>query len=269
MQRLAAFLAVLSLLSGCVSQSPPAWMAAHDRLQQLIACTPESEFVVPGQRGAPAWAAAPLAAGLTIRTCRDQDNNTHYFVRIARPSPPTICRLRENEIFPASAGDKASLDMPFTPPGLQSLPGWSDQPPQAWQAVHYARQWHELGLVSAVACPPANDPRYMELENVTDGMLLQFQRVWVRVTASPDAFDNAFRDVPSFTDPMGKELAPPGKSLVPQLRRDIFERRARVIDLRCSLKNCVAHTEDYDLDIYFDLGPDGLVFTRLEPVFLI
>ena len=75
--------------------------------QHPYECQHEDLYSAGASTNAPAAVVAALTgpgAGLEFRTCTDQQNNIHYFLREPHANQAGVCRIAEQEIFPASPG---------------------------------------------------------------------------------------------------------------------------------------------------------------------
>jgi len=229
-------------------------------------CGPVHIWTAQGADAPEAVAAILAATGpqVMVRTCEDLRHMTHTFARSpASTQRGGVCRMREEELFPDTSA-AASIGI-----GGRSVKGWRRTPPPDWLAEGYKQNdalVAATALVGDAPCPPPDDPRYIPVENVTNGMLIQFDRLWRRITASPAALRQALR-------PLSVGLALPGHD--DELREDAIKsiaKRSVLKDIRCNFgthqdfPTCEARTERYGF--FFDVGPNGLTLkgmTALMP----
>jgi hypothetical protein len=207
------------------------------------------------------------AAPITFRACRDADGNTHYFIRNPRPNRNGVCRVFEHEVFPGTEKDIVFVQLRYEtvrPGWYTTIKGWKAWPSDDWALIHYQRQSSVLGFVTGADCPPGDDPRYIALGNVTDGMLTGFQKAWDMATRSPEALEKAFARVPTATSWTGDIDKVPSQGLRDILRSSIFERHARVGTITCDEGGCTAWLDR--VSIAFDTTPSGIVFKALKAV---
>lgn len=222
-------------------------------------CQQQSFYGAQNSADAPASVAAVLAQSkdLEFRTCRDTQSNIHYFLRERRPNRQGVCRIFEHEIFPGAPSDRAWFATQYDQHSPQSLSGWREDPPPQWQADKYVAEKGELALVTAETCPPATDARYAAVNNVTDGILKAFDRAWRAASASPGDFDFAFA-----TAALKDGATPATKN---SLRDDALSGKVHFGVISCGDDGCVASTRD--VNVSFDMGGNGVVFTALSPVY--
>jgi hypothetical protein len=228
-------------------------------------CGPVHAWTAKGADALEAVAAILAVAGpqVMVRTCEDLRHTIHIFARgpATIPQRGGVCRMREEEIFPdAGAGIVV---------GGKFVKGWRRSPPPDWLAEGYKQNdalVPTTAFVGGPPCPPPDDPRYIPVESVTDGMLIQFDRLWRRITASPAALRQALK-------PLSVGLALPGHD--DELREDAIKNIAKgsvLKDIRCNFgtdqdfPTCEARTERYGF--FFDVAPNGLTLkgmTALMP----
>jgi hypothetical protein len=213
--------------------------------------------------GVPEAVAAILAATgpqAMVRTCEDLRHAIHIFVRSPAiiPQRGGVCRMREEEIFPDTSA-AASIGI-----GGRSVKGWRRTPPPDWLAEGYKQNdalVPTTAFVGDVPCPPPDDPRYIPAENVTNGTLIQFDRLWQRITASDAALRQALRPLP-----VGPALPSHEEQLRERAVKAILEKPA-LTDIRCNFgvyddfPACEARTSSFGL--IFDVGPNGLMLQEV------
>lgn len=268
-------LSAIRVLAGtllCVLLALPAdamIIIQHNTANALTYCTASNLFSA-ASTDAPALVAASFSGEgkrVAFRTCRDGDGNTHYFIRAPRPNRNGICRVFEHEVFPGTENDSAIVQVLYSgmEPGWEvTIRRWKMWPPDEWTLMHYSRQSAVLGFVTGQACPLGDDPRYIGLENVSDGMLTSFQSKWEAVTRTPTALEEAFAGVPTVTAFSGAIDAQPSARLRENLRRSVFERHRKVESISCHEGGCTAWLDSVSVD--FDVTPSGIAFKALKAV---
>lgn len=212
-------------------------------------------------------------SSVTFRVCTDRDQNTHYFIRKPRPNRNGICRVFEEELFPGNERDMQIVDVLYdgTMPGWYfTMTGWKSWPPTAWAKLHYSPQSQILAQAGDGACPATDDKGYVPVGSMTDGMLHGFFKLWHDVSYSPEAFDKAFANTTSVAI-IGMGFKEDHAALVRELRDDLFEKHSspRPEFLRCDLGNLPGCTAYFDrFDVGFDVGDQGMVLTRIDPVLI-
>lgn len=204
---------------------------------------------------------------VAFRTCRDGDGNTHYFIREPRPNRNGVCRTFEQEVFAGTPADSVQVRVLYdgmAPHWYFNLKGWKYWPPDEWALLHYARQSAVLGFVTPEACPLGDDPRYINLGNVTDGMLTSFQRAWDTATRTPAALEKAFATVPTVTSFTGAIDAQPSQRLRASLQKAVFERHEKIEGIFCSEGGCTAWLGS--VSVSFDATPTGIALRTLNAV---
>ncbi len=232
----------------------------------LLSCY-DDRLYKAGDAGAPPLirdSLTTLGKPVVFRSCRDDDGNTHYFVRASYPKQNNVCRILDQEIFPGSDGDQSMIDT--GPHNDLTIKGWKAWPPDDWTLMHYTRQSRALGFVTTADCPLGNDPHYIVLDHVTDGMLNAFQKAWTRVTKSPASLAKAFGAVPTASGAEGQIDAKPSQALRDRLQSRNFTFHDKPSWIDCEAKGCTAYFEN--LAIAFDVGPTGIVFTKLSPLWV-
>src|SRR5579859_1592625 len=152
---------------------------------------------------APANVALSLSregAALIFSTCRDAEDNMHYFVRAPRPQQNGVCRAFEEEIFPATASDQIRLEVTHGNRGegrYIALKGWTRSMPQGWAALNYPSRTQQYGFLTQSVCPRSDDENYVPLTNVTDDVLKSFQSGWGRIAASHQSLEAAIAKLPA------------------------------------------------------------------------
>jgi hypothetical protein len=199
---------------------------------------------------------------IVFRTCRDLEQNDHYYFRVTYPKLDGVCRVLDHEVFPGSSNDEYMA--PLGSRNIFTIKGWKAWPPDEWTLKHYTRAENVLGFVSSGDCPLGNDPRYMLLVNVTDGMLKSFQQTWDRVTASPEVLTKTFSDVPTASGFLGKIDTKPSQALHDRLRDAVFVKHEKLSTIQCRVEGCAAALGSVWVD--FDVGPSGIVFTMVRPI---
>ena len=205
---------------------------------------------------------------VAFRTCQDGDGNTHYFIRKPRPNRNGVCRVFEDEVFPGTDADEVFVEVLYD--GTASnwyfkLKGWKAWPPDDWTMLHYTRQSSVLGFVGNENCPLGDDARYIWLRNVTDGMLKSFQNAWGAASRSPKALDKVFAVVPTISSFRGTVDPQPSQRLRDNLRRSVFERHDKVVEISCNESGCIANLSGQAIG--FDVTAGGIVFTNLRVLF--
>jgi hypothetical protein len=196
---------------------------------------------------------------LGVRICKDADGNTHYFLRQPRTLTGDVCRVAEEEVFPATSQDIVMPASPAIEGGYYSLPGWTWRIPEDWDRLRYQRQNTTLAVVlpASGACPPPDDKRYIRV-SATDGMLRTFFRKWRAMTASPEVFDAATAAIPQHT------VMFPGLDQVQRrayLRKLIFGQHEDIESVECE-NECQALVVVFAF--VFDMTDHGLVITEIR-----
>lgn len=241
-------------------------------IQSLSTCAMNEEIYTAASTDAPAPVAHSFGGRgkeVSFRTCRDGDGITHFFIRKPRPNRNAICRVVEDELFPADDSDFVIVDVLYdgtNPSWYFELHGWTFRPPAAWSEMGYRARHRSLALVTADAatCPPTNDARYIPVSG-TDGLIKTFFRRWRAITASPEDFDRALAPVPVLP-------VPPFSNDPDRVRHavhtQVFDRHQDVEGIRCDEQElsiqggCQAFVGDFS--IFFDVTDHGLEITGIR-----
>ena len=239
----------------------------HHTANALNYCD-ESKLYGAHNTDAPAIIAASFAGEgrrVAFRTCPDGDGNMHYFLREPRPNNNGVCRVFEREVFSGTEKDELFVQVLYDGTARNwyfTMKGWKVWPPDDWTSLHYSRQSAVLGFVTSQDCPPGDDPRYIWLKNVTDGMLKTFQNAWDAARRSPEALVNAFRDVPTEGSKFpGQMDAQPSQALRDRFRSAVIEGHDKLTGISCDDRGCYASLSNQAIG--FDVTPSGIVFTKL------
>jgi hypothetical protein len=236
-----------------------------DDVSELEVCDAVHTWTVKDS-DAPAAVAKILAVTgprVLVRTCEDFRHLTHTFVRSDAiiPQRNGVCRMREEEVFP-DANPNASIA-----PGGKLVKGWRRLAPAEWLAEGYKENdalVRTTAFVGDVPCPPPDDPRYITVDNLTDGTLKQFDALWRHLTVSQAGLLKAFRALPIFFVLKGHE---------DEVRARAAARIAADPTLTVLACNpgpygdqpyCQAWSNKFVFD--FDVGPKGLELQRMSPV---
>ena len=131
-------------------------------VQALMDCFDHKIFNADS-RDAPVNVASSFSgegARLVFSTCRDAEDNTHYFVRAPRPNRNGVCRAFEEEIFPATASDQIRIQVMYdNMAGEQyiALKRWTRSIPQGWAALKYPSRTQEYEFLIESDCPVVDD----------------------------------------------------------------------------------------------------------------
>jgi len=203
-------------------------------------------------------------SGMTGHECRDLENNLHYQVRYVAPNVAGVCRMFEEEVFPAQPDSLAIIAISYgwNRQGLTPVirgKGWSQTVPPAWAKRHYRRYSGTLALVKAGACPGGDSEAYIPVHHVPDGMLKQFTGLWTRVSATHEALEQTVMGAPlafHFGSPPYDDDASKRRIVV------MLEQAPRIDDIACDLRDCIARLDR--IYVHFDAGPDGVMITGVE-----
>jgi hypothetical protein len=194
-----------------------------------------------------------MPPGTEISTCKDRQENIHYFLRAPRPNRDGVCRVYEEEIFPGGPADRAFIRTDYGA-DIHVLEGWTQRPPEAWRGDGYTPVRESFALVTDGACPTMSDARYLRTTNVSDGMLKGFYQAWGAATSSPQAFDKVFAGL----------VAKAGFSpaFLGNIRDGALRRQVKPEDIRCDDDGCAAWVGL--AFIHFDLVDGRFAFTGLH-----
>ena len=203
---------------------------------------------------------------LVFITCRDAEDNMHYFVRASHPNRNDVCRAVEEEIFHATASDQIRITVAYGNMEADRdivLKGWTRSIPQGWVALKYPSRTQEYGFLTESACPRGDDEHYIPLTNVADDVLKSFQSGWSRIVASQQSLEAAITKLPAeyiaiehFNTPERQQ------KLRERVIQTVLEAKERPIEYRCETgNNCFASFDSFTIE--FAPAPSGIVLTKL------
>ncbi len=163
-------------------------------------CRGSSQFYLAQTPGAPDRVSQlfqQVSQPIAMRTCNDEQGNTHYFLRTTRPLRNGVCRLIEDEIFPGSSQDMAFIESDYHE--LSGMPrsvthglrGWSPFTPTAWQSRHYHPEHAIFAMLGDGECPLGESPRYINT-SLPDGMVKAVVALFSKAMESEADFRAAF-----------------------------------------------------------------------------
>ncbi|MBS0471024.1 MAG: hypothetical protein JSR60_08135 [Proteobacteria bacterium] len=253
------------------------WTIRAHTVQALAFCRQDKLFDAMSTGAPPRISVALSGRGsvLAFRICTDADGNEHYFVRQPRPNRAGVCRVLEDEVFPAKRPsefvnvsvptDVSSNEHPF------GLAGWTDRAPAAWRRLGYRSETRSFALVTEPdgRCPLPDDTRFIPV-TASDGALREFQRLWHAATATPQDFYREFGSAPVLNSiPSGVPKQATAYFLLHDL---VFDRHADISSIECQTGSTGTDTCSAwigNISIEFDVSGQGLVVTgiRESPVF--
>jgi hypothetical protein len=124
----------------------------------------------------------PLAAGGGVRVCTSQTGPqlvAYDVLSRVTKGQLGVCRYTAHRVFQQTDGG----------------PTWTLTPPQDKDYLGWARM---SMAVSAGECPQQDDPAYIAVSNVSEGMFLEIVRFWQRISSDHAAFDAAFAHFPAW-----------------------------------------------------------------------
>lgn len=204
-----------------------------------------------------------LAAGaphIAVRACRDdyrRGRNDHFHLRIPQARSNGLCRLREQEVFPAADRDVMELG-PDGGPTLR-LRGWRATAPANWRDEGYRARTQDLVLTADGACPPPSDTGYIRLSNATDEDVLKLLRFWKAATVSPAAFHGAL-DHTAFNPGIYMRWQRTGSvKLLDELYQRVSVGKSAPSAVRCEAESCRLDVGISNWFIDFRMTADGVI----------
>jgi hypothetical protein len=272
------FLVIVALLIWCLAPARANVIYIGD---PPVYCAGPKQLYSSASPDAPAPIAAALKgrdARLFFGTCTDTKNSARYYVFLPIMRADGICRVHVSQIYRV-AGEEATVSPDSNGQVLAffSLKDWSygnPLDPNPGPRGNAAGESYDLATVSDGACPPANDPGYYTVNNVTPGMLRGVTKLWKEMTASPAAMDAALKTIPyiDYNDTIDRLPEGSLKTHFLQTRQAQIERfRTAALSgklpwtmVRCDEHSCSLWFTTFILS--FDVSDRGVVFTRLSPV---
>ena len=226
-------------------------------LEKLIVCH-DDHYHGANSADAPAVVRQRLQAdAYGMRTCTDEGERLHYFLRQPATLHNGLCHVGEMELFRDGSGE-----------------GWSAASPLSWVQLGYKPISDDLALLNNNGkCPVASDPAYVSIRHARSSVAAAFLNGWKDITASPGAFDEAFAQVPfefgAFTP--WKRMG--AVALRAKLWRQLFEGGARLTSISCNGSDCravigrpgtaIGGWIKNDSWVSFKLEETGVVLTRM------
>jgi hypothetical protein len=272
MRAIVLALAIALLLPALTRGAAAQVIVGEHTLQALYTCEDGKLYEADG-KGAPGIIARSFTGEvrrIVFRTCEDADGNTHYFIRKPRPNRNGVCRVFESEVFPGSKTDYAMVDTLHDGSAADAyfdMYGWTETAPKAWSKMGYTGQSSVLGFATKDSCPLGDDPRYIRLSNVTDGMLTSFHLYWEKITRSEQALRAAIQNVPTVSGPGEAIDASPSKALRDEFVAAAINGHSRAFEISCDTEGCRAFFSQGPT-VAFDAGPDGIILVALEAVWV-